>query len=201
MMTESDKILIDKYNNYCIDKGINIRSVGMAQAMIESSHGKSDLYINNNNCFGIKYTDRADYKVIYNTSEYVNGQYISIDADFSGFDNLINCFNDYCHIVNPAKIKTVDEYLNRLDEIGYATSPTYIQLIRDVIRDFELGKYDCKEVTTLDFFITAYEDYKKQLDRIVNEVIEGKYGNGEERKSKLGNYYNIIQDEVNRRFE
>ena len=200
-MIENDKILIDKYNNYCTIKGIKIRSVGMAQAMIESSHGKSDIYVNNNNCFGIKYTSRADYKVTYKTSEYINGQYISIDADFSGFNRLSNCFNDYCHIVNPIEIRSVEEYLNRLTEIGYATSPTYIQLIKDVIRDFELEKYDVKEVTSLDFFITAYEDYKKQLNRIVDEVIEGKYGNGEERKNKLGSYYNIIQEEVNRRFE
>ena len=200
-MTESDKILILAYNAYCINKGIKIRSVGIAQAMIESGHGKSDLYINDNNCFGIKYTDRADYKATYKTSEYIDGQYISIDANFSGFNNLKNCFDDYCHIVNPAEIRSIEEYLNKLTNIGYATSPSYIQLIKDVIRDFELEKYDSIEVTTLDSFITAYEDYKKQLDRIVNEVIEGKYGNGEERKNKLGSYYNIIQEEVNRRFE
>lgn len=200
-MTENDKILIKAYNDYCIEKGIKIRSVGIAQAMIESSHGKSDLYINNNNCFGIKYTERADYKVTYTTSEYVNGQYITINADFSGFNELKNCFNDYCHIVNPAEIKSVEEYLQRLTSIGYATSPTYIQLIKDVIKDFELEKYDSKGITSLDFFITAYEDYKKQLNRIVDNVIKGEYGNGEERKIKLGSYYSIIQDEVNRRFE
>lgn len=200
-MIESDKILIKEYNNYCIEKGIKIRSVGIAQAMIESSHGKSDLYINNNNCFGIKYTNRADYKVTYKTSEYVNGQYISIDADFSGFNSLKNCFDDYCHIVNPVEIKSVEEYLQRLTEIGYATSPSYIQLIKDVIKDFELEKYDSKDVSSLDYFITTYEDYQKQLNRIVNEVIEGKFGNGEERKIKLGSYYNIIQEEVNRRYE
>ena len=200
-MTENDKILIKTYNDYCIENGIKIRSVGIAQAMIESSHGKSDLFINSNNCFGIKYTSRADYKVTYRTREYVDGQYISIDADFAGYNSLENCFDDYCYIVSPGLYKTIDDYLVALQQIGYATSPTYTQLIKDVIRDFELEKYDSTDVSSLDYFITAYEDYKKQLNRIVDEVIKGEYGNGEERRNKLGSYYNIIQDEVNRRYE
>lgn len=33
--------------------------------------------------------------------------------------------------------------------------------------------------------------------QLVDDVIAGKYGNGEERKRQLGNYYNAVQNRVN----
>ena len=202
-MTLADRYLIEEYDRFCNENNIKIRSVGMAQAMIESSHATSELYIDDSNCFGIKYTERADYKAIYNTREYVNGEYITISDEFSGFNDLDNCFRDYVHIVNPSEFSNIDDYLNHLCELGYATSPDYIQLIRDVIRDFELEQYDKltttpenHDVTILDFYITAYENYKIQLDRMANAVIRGDYGNGDDRRDILGVYYDAIQTRV-----
>ena len=202
-MTLADRYLIEEYDRFCNENNIKIRSVGMAQAIIESSHATSELYVDDSNCFGIKYTERADYKATYNTREFVNGGYITISAEFSGFNDLDNCFRDYVHIVNPAQFTNIDNYISHLTEIGYATSPTYSQLIRDVIHDFELTQYDKTEtkpenhdVTILDYYITAYENYKIQLERMANAVIRGDYGNGDDRRSILGIYYDTIQTRV-----
>ena len=55
-------------------------------------------------------------------------------------------------------------------------------------------------------FITPKFSKKKKLDdetlnRLVNDVLAGKYGNGAERKEKLGEYYEEVQNEVNRRLK
>lgn len=41
------------------------------------------------------------------------------------------------------------------------------------------------------------KENEKSIDEIAREVIQGKYGNGEERKRKLGDRYNAIQERVN----
>lgn len=53
----------------------------------------------------------------------------------------------------------------------------------------------------LDISYTQYGDKvvnnSKSIEDLAKEVIEGKYGNGEERKQKLGNLYNKVQARVN----
>ena len=53
----------------------------------------------------------------------------------------------------------------------------------------------------LDISYTQYGDKvvnnSKSIEELAKEVIEGKYGNGQERKDKLGNIYNQVQARVN----
>jgi hypothetical protein len=39
----------------------------------------------------------------------------------------------------------------------------------------------------------------KSVKQLADETIAGKYGNGDERKRRLGTYYNAVQAEINRR--
>lgn len=43
----------------------------------------------------------------------------------------------------------------------------------------------------------TYEEAEKDIDTLAHEVIEGKYGNGEERKQALGSRYSEVQARVN----
>lgn len=45
--------------------------------------------------------------------------------------------------------------------------------------------------------LPTIEDTEKSIEVLANEVIEGKYGNGEERKKALGNRYREVQARVN----
>lgn len=40
---------------------------------------------------------------------------------------------------------------------------------------------------------------KEKIKKLTDDVLAGKYGDGDERKKKLGKYYNEVQKEVNRR--
>lgn len=42
--------------------------------------------------------------------------------------------------------------------------------------------------------------YGQSLNQLVNDTINGKYGNGETRKQKLGSRYDEVQNEINRRY-
>lgn len=190
-MTNEEIKLIDEYIRFCDNYDIKVRSVGIAQLMIESSHGKSDLSLHNNNPFGIKYTcDNCDYSVDYETKEHINGEEKIIVDSFGGYDTLDKCFKDYNRIVAPYNITCVDEYLDRLKSIGYATDPGYLKLIMDVMLDYGLLDYDIP-------VLESFKDLEDLITKYAYKVINGDYGNGETRKEKLGKYYTIIQDKVN----
>ena len=51
------------------------------------------------------------------------------------------------------------------------------------------------------FFGKNYYDVQAKVNWVLKtaqEVIDGKYGSGEERRMKLGIDYNLVQDQVNR---
>lgn len=73
---------------------------------------------------------------------------------------------------------------------GYATSTTYVDKLCDIIKKWNLTKYD----------VMKSSSSKKSVDTLAKEVIQGKWGNGDERKKKLtaaGYNYNAVQKRVN----
>lgn len=209
-MIDDEINLINRYNAWADGHNILIRSVAIAQMLIETSHCRDILYKEYNNCFGIKYVSQPDASggVVFETHEYIDGKDTIIDDQFAKYNSIENCFNDYKRIL-PAitTITSINEYLEYLVTRKYATSPNYISLIKEVISDYNLGCYDKTVVNndTLDLFITAKIQltqaqyiYDLALDNITKSVINGDFGNGNDRKRVLGDYYDIIQNNVNR---
>ena len=122
-MTNEEIKLIDEYTKFCDNYDIKIRSVGIAQLMIESSHGKSNLSLNNNNPFGIKYTcDNCDYSVDYETKEHFKN-YI-LDSLNSGIseDQILFLFNKYSVQYSHNCEKLTDDMTSKLYQLKYRFS-------------------------------------------------------------------------------
>src|SRR5262249_7335055 len=69
-------------------------SVTIAQAILESGWGRSGLTQSANNYFGIKGTGPAGY-VVLPTKEYLNGQWVTINAKFRKYHNAQESFTDH----------------------------------------------------------------------------------------------------------
>lgn len=70
-------------------------------------------------------------------------------------------------------------------------STTYVSKLCSIIEKWNLTKYDKAGSTA---------PVKKSVDTLAKEVIQGKWGNGEERKKRLtaaGYDYNAVQKRVN----
>ena len=70
-------------------------------------------------------------------------------------------------------------------------STTYVLKLCSIIEKWNLTKYDK---------IGSADPAKKSVDTLAKEVIQGKWGNGEERKKRLtaaGYDYNAVQKRVN----
>lgn len=177
-------------------------SVVIAQAICESGWGQSQIMMKANAIFGIKATSNWKGKVYNaNTKECYDGvSYTNISACFRAYNNLQESISDYFDLITKAeryrKACVANSPLECITEIkngGYATSPTYINTIMSIINSNNLTKYD-----NVDNVENPVENSSNvDIEQLARDVINGKYGNGNERKNKLGNLYEEVQKRVN----
>ena len=140
-----------------------LASVSLAQFILESAYGKSELAQNANNCFGMKTNLSGNTwpgsswngeKYTKKTQEFVNGQYITVTADFRKYPYINDSIADHSAYLNGAMNGSVKRYaglkgcadhekaLRIIKDGGYATSPTYVEKLLNVINKWGLKKYD-----------------------------------------------------------
>ena len=154
-----------------------------------------------NAIFGIKAFSSWRGKV-YNskTKECYDGvSYTSIDACFRAYNNLQDSISDYFDLITRSEryrkacvASSPLECITAIKNGGYATSPTYINTIMSIINSNNLVKYDNVSHET-----SKNVSQETNIEELARKVINGDYGNGEERKQKLGNLYNEVQKRVN----
>ena len=190
-----------------------LASVSLAQFILESGYGKSELAQKANNCFGMKKSLSGntwsgsvwDGKSVYTKKtkeQNKDGSYTTITADFRKYPSVEDSIADHSAYLLGAKngskkryagLKGCKEYKKAAKIIkdgGYATSLTYVDKLCSIIEKWKLTQYDVKSGSSS----------KKSIDTLAKEVIAGKWGNGEERKQKLtaaGYDYNAVQKRVN----
>ncbi|MHC5252107.1 glucosaminidase domain-containing protein [Listeria kieliensis] len=137
-----------------IQKEHNIlTSVTLAQAILESNWGKSELALKANNLFGVKGSAGAPL-INMTTKEFQDGKWIEIKANFRKYasfdeslDDHANLFlngtswskNKYRAVIDAADYKTAAKAIM---DAGYATDPTYASKLMALIEDYDLTSYD-----------------------------------------------------------
>ena len=126
-------------------------SLTIAQAILESSWGKSTLSTKGNNLFGVKaYSDWTGSSISLATKEYVKGQYVHTRANFKAYSTLSDSIKDHSLLLssdNYAGVRNSKNYTEACTAIytcGYATAPTYSDSLIEIINCYELYKYDIK---------------------------------------------------------
>ena len=137
---------IDKYKSVAIQ---NMRkhkvpaSITLAQGMLESGNGNSELSKKSNNHFGIKCHSSWTGKKTYHDDDkkgecfrVYNSVYDSYadHADFLHKPRYAKCFE--------LKVTDYKGWAYGLKKAGYATNPKYPKMLIKIIEDHELYKYD-----------------------------------------------------------
>lgn len=121
-------------------------SITLAQALLESGAGKSELARKSNNHFGIK------------CGRVWSGQTVRHDDDarnecFRAYRHVKDSYEDHssflksgAHYAPLFRLKITDykEWAHGLKKAGYATDPAYAARLIAIIEDYELYKYDGK---------------------------------------------------------
>lgn len=214
-MTHKEFIeVIAKYViKYANDYGIKVHSPIIAQAILESGWGGSTLASKYNNFFGLKCGGSWKGKSVNMATkeEYTVGTLTDIRANFRVYDSIEDGVKGYFEFINYSRyanlkgVENPEEYCRRIKADGYATSSTYVTNLMRVIRDNNLTRFDGTQenVEKENEDMVSGEIVGTQLtgaeiiELLAKEVIKGRYGNGNERKKKLGELYPIVQKRVN----
>lgn len=142
-----------------------LASVSMAQFILESGYGKSELAQNANNCFGMKTSlsgntwsgSTWDGKSKYTKKtqeEYTKGEMTTITADFRKYPCIEDSISDHSAYLLGAKngsklrydgLKGCADYKKAAQIIkdgGYATSSTYVSNLCSIIKKWKLTQFD-----------------------------------------------------------
>lgn len=145
---------VDKYGSFIhkVIKGTGIfAGTLIAQAVLESSGkdqygnwkvGGSKLSRESNNFFGIKDSPSWKGKTYnINTGEVLNGQNVTVNADFRAYNSVKDSIRDYVKFLkeNPRydnagvfNSKDVKEQAIKLKQAGYATAPNYADTVNQI---------------------------------------------------------------------
>lgn len=179
-------------NEYLKRKKWVLPSVAIAQASLESGWN-----INAKTLYGIKGKGITSV-----TKEEINGRLIPTTANFKVYPNIAESVKGYYDLITSSgrykKAVNNPDYKNTIIAIhngGYATDSQYSNKIIKIIEQYNLTVYDVPRV-----YATSSEKDKNIITSVALDVINGKYGNGTERKIKLtqaGYDYRTIQNKVN----
>jgi len=129
-------------------------SIILAQAILESDWGTSELSAKYNNLFGIKSFSASDNSVKLETKEYQNGKWETIRANFKVYNDWPECVRDHTLLFvqgvdwDPYLYQGVllaDDYrtaAKALQVAGYATDPDYASKLVSLIKENNLDQYD-----------------------------------------------------------
>lgn len=208
---------------YAGDYGIMVHSPIIAQAILESGWGRSTLASEYNNYFGLKCGGAWNGKSVNMATqeEYEVGVMTDIRDNFRVFDSMEDGVKGYFDFINYSRYSNLkgvtdpEEYCRLIKEDGYATSSTYVDSLMRVISDNDLTRFDTDEPINEETEETEKgegDDMTREeltgealtgeaiIDILATRVIQGDYGNGQERKDKLGKLYSVVQDRVNELF-
>ena len=174
-------------------------SITAAQAILESGWGSSELAkVPNNNLFGIK--DSEDWNgeiVTVPTQEYLNGDYITVNAAFRKYASWNDSVVDHAKFFtstewrkdNYRKVVNETDYriaAQELKNAGYATDPNYPGKLIRLIEAYKLYEWDAVSNTTnsvqenegvesqnpkADLAITALNNASGSYDLVISNLI------------------------------
>jgi flagellum-specific peptidoglycan hydrolase FlgJ len=132
----------------CAQTGVPA-SVTIAQAILESGWGESELAREANNFFGIK-AEGGQPSIELPTQEFVDGHAETQIAAFARYATPAQGCTAHAELLarDPryeramAVKQDASAFCRALQICGYSTNPKYAELLEELIREFDLTQYD-----------------------------------------------------------
>ncbi len=167
---------IEKYQDIAI---VEMRASGipasikMAQAIVESGFGNSELAVNANNHFGIKCHGWPGRTYTYTDDEP--------DECFRKYDDPVESFYDHTAFLTlrpryaflfDLDVLDYEAWAYGLSRAGYATNPNYPAMLIRLIREHNLYRLDRKAMD--DRYVVANANRKAQMRKISSGPVNNK---------------------------
>lgn len=151
---------------------IAVHSPIIAQFILESASGTSELAVNAHNYGGLKYREgrcpsASGYYVKIGSEQNPDGSYTSSVMKWFKFPNMeagVKGYFEFINTTNYTSLKGITDprtYLELIKIAGYATSLKYVDNIMAVIEKYDLTRYDKKEDSTVGYSNSSLVSYTK----------------------------------------
>jgi len=140
---------INKYSDLAVkhrDKNKIPASIKLAQALLETGAGTSELARSSNNHFGIKCHSDWTGEKVYRKDDNPNDcfrKYKKVEDSYEDHSNFLLKYSRYSVLFN-YKITDYKSWAKGLQTCGYATSQGYANSLIKLVEDYELYKFDSK---------------------------------------------------------
>lgn len=150
-------------------------SLTIAQAILESGWGTTELAIKAKNLFGIKsFSNWKGKRITMETTEWYNGIKQVVKADFRAYDSYEDSIMDHNKLLATSRYEQVrlcKDYKSACEAVykcGYATDPDYAKKLVRIIEQYKLYEYDIKSVSE----VAADRDSEKirRFQRLCNSL-------------------------------
>lgn len=189
--------------------------VSMAQFLLESAYGKSELAQNANNCFGMKKSlsgntwagstwDGASVYAKETKEQHADGTYTTITAEFRKYACVEDSIADHSAYLVGAKKGTELRYAGIKGETdykvaaqlikdgGYATSLSYVTNLCKLIEQLGLTKYNATTTTASN---KGLYRVRKSWDNVSSQL--GAFANLENAKAACKEGYSVFDENGN----
>ena len=169
---ESTVVYIEQFKKIAVQEmkrtGIPA-SITLAQGILESNSGESNLAKKFNNHFGIKCKSDWKGETTFqddDTKQECFRVYPNAAASFKDHSDFLKNRPNYAPLFN---LDPVDDsaWAYGLKKAGYATASDYPKKILKIIDDYELSQYNFPELDTVDADITV----KKEITPIIKDTV------------------------------
>ncbi|MBL4935011.1 glucosaminidase domain-containing protein [Clostridium sp. YIM B02515] len=151
-------------------------SLTIAQAILESSWGSSQLSVRARNLFGIKaFSNWRGDKITLPTTEWYGDKKQVINSDFRAYDSFNESIEDHSKLLSSVRYTPVRECSNykeacrKIYECGYATDPAYPEKLVRIIEENKLYDFDNSEVLP-EVSVATKEDKTLKFQRLCNSL-------------------------------
>ena len=173
---------IDQYKDIAIEQMQRWKipaSITLAQGILESGAGSSDLTRKGNNHFGIK-CHGWQGRSVYHDDDARNECFRAYDSAFDSYEDHSRFLASGQRYKGLFKLKTTDYrgWAQGLKAAGYATNPRYAQSLIDLILLYKLYEYD----------------HAKSYDKFIVEHAKSQVGSLHSIKIYNKNYYMIARN-------
>ncbi|MBR1556637.1 MAG: glucosaminidase domain-containing protein [Prevotella sp.] len=141
------QLYVDQYKDIAIEQMLRYRipaSITLAQGLLESGAGNSELTRRSNNHFGIKCNNGWNGRRTYHDDDQRNDCFRVYDSAYESFEDhskfLVS--NQRYRSLFQLKVTDYKGWAKGLKSAGYATNPVYAQRLIEIIQLYKLYKYD-----------------------------------------------------------
>ncbi|MEO7209969.1 MAG: glucosaminidase domain-containing protein [Chitinophagaceae bacterium] len=137
---------IEKYKELAINEMIRTgvpAAITLAQGILESGSGQSDLALRSNNHFGIKCKLEWTGDKVYQDDDEANEcfrSYPTVEDSYRDHSDFLKNRSNYAFLFNIPPTD-FESWCKGLKKAGYATSPAYPKMLMDVINKYNLQDY------------------------------------------------------------